>query len=212
MTKRINNYQVNQSAYNQIPADYYHQNWGDSWKDDLVFIDKFISLLSGKTVVDIGAGTGGVIKYFLDKELKPTYVDFSDSFLNYANQNLENIEIIKSDMRDLPFQNHIFDGVFTRYCLQHLLISDYTKAIKELIRITKHNGYIYLCTHVRDANDSKRSIFHWPNQNVKSQKNLITIDKLLNHITKFNLELIDKKIHYKNKKVNGISLILRRIF
>lgn len=211
MTKRINNYQLNQSAYNKIPADYYHKNWGNSWQEDIVLIDKFINLLSGDKVADIGAGTGGVIKYFYENKLKPTYVDFSDSFINYVNKNLDSIEIIKADMRDLPFSDQIFDGVFTRYCLQHLLISDYTKAIKELIRITKSNGYIFLCTHVRDTSDSKRITFHWPNQNVKSQKNLITINQLLEVVSKLDLELIDQKIHYKNKKVNGISLILHRI-
>ena len=51
-------------------------------------------------------------------------------------------EIKKENIFNLSFEDKYFDGVICSHTLEHVV--DYHTAIKELIRVVKDNGFIYL--------------------------------------------------------------------
>lgn len=67
--------------------------------------------------------------------------------LGFAPQNIlmvdllpMNKRVIRGDMHRLPFDDNLFDGVICGWTLSYSLKPD--KALKELLRVTKRNGYV----------------------------------------------------------------------
>lgn len=88
------------------------------------------------TFVDIGGAEGYtanlVRKIF---NAKVTLTDLSENACKMAEAIFE-IEAIPADIHDLPFQDKEFDMVLCSETIEH--VTDYKKAIEELLRITKH--------------------------------------------------------------------------
>jgi ubiquinone/menaquinone biosynthesis C-methylase UbiE len=110
-----------------------------------------IPILIGKVntsipkVLDVGAGTGNLSLKFLQFNCKVFASDVSSKSLELLkelsnnNQNL-NLVIIKDE--NLPFEDNSFDIVCTYSVLHH--IPDYLRTVKEMIRVVKPEGYIYI--------------------------------------------------------------------
>ncbi len=78
------------------------------------------------------------------KAKKVTGVDYSDTGISTAKKNykFKNISFKKQNVLKLNFKRDTFDIVFSNGVLHHT--SDFKKGIKELHRICKPGGYIYL--------------------------------------------------------------------
>lgn len=84
-----------------------------------------------------------------DKKLKTLHIApeqcFLDLFrkqknLDYITADLESpIADVKADICDLPFEDNSFDVIFCNHVLEH--IPDDTKAMQELFRVLKKNGF-----------------------------------------------------------------------
>lgn len=107
-------------------------------------IDKFISLLDGKRVLDVGCGPGRDLKYFLQKGLDPTGVDFADSFIKIAKKNAPQADIIKMDMRSLDFHEAAFDGVWACGSLLHIPKYEVNHVLKNIYKVLKSGGVLYV--------------------------------------------------------------------
>lgn len=88
--------------------------------------ERFLALLNevdfaGKTVLEIGSGPGGNLKALLSKSPKSlTGVDISPDMVELAKSNLPpEVNIIKVNGTQLPFEDRSFDYVFTATVLQH---------------------------------------------------------------------------------------------
>jgi SAM-dependent methyltransferase len=88
--------------------------------------ERFLSLLNevdfkGKTVLEIGSGPGGNLKALLTKSPKSlTGVDISPDMVELAKSILPpEVDIIKVNGTQLPFEDRSFDYVFTATVLQH---------------------------------------------------------------------------------------------
>ncbi len=97
-----------------------------------------------KNVVDLGTGTGEIIK--IVKECKADSncigIDLSFKMLKKAQKKLENFEnvmFIKASILDMPIKNNTIDNAFFSLTLRHLNIH---KTLKEMNRILKDNSFI----------------------------------------------------------------------
>ena len=106
------------------------------YKGDLVS-DVILSLgkrYVGKNAVDIGAGSGALMRSFRRKfkESKSIIgVDISPKAE----------EIQQGDCTDLQFEDGSFDTCFATDLIEHLSDTDLDKCLNEINRILKHNGY-----------------------------------------------------------------------
>ena len=113
---------------------------------------KFLELLNtvdftNKKVLEIGSGPGGNLGYLQSKGCKSvTGVDISSEMVTLSNELLEgkNIKIIKTNGKNLLFDNNSFDLVFTATVLQHNTDENQLiEIIKEICRVSKTEVYLF---------------------------------------------------------------------
>ncbi|MBN2455216.1 MAG: methyltransferase domain-containing protein [Sedimentisphaerales bacterium] len=102
----------------------------------------------GSTVLDFGCGMGRPEK-FLSSYCKEIYgVDISGGMLRLArkrHKNVQNVHFVKCGKTDLSvLQDCTFDFVFSEAVLQHMVKEHVVRILKELHRICKSNGKVYL--------------------------------------------------------------------
>ncbi len=100
--------------------------------------------LTGKSLLDVGCGTGHYSQYFKQKGCKVTALDLSVEMLNVAMQKEAADCYVLGDMESLPFNEAVFD-----YCFSNLTLQWGTNtavALAELYRVTKPQGKIIFST------------------------------------------------------------------
>ncbi len=103
------------------------------------------NFFKNKKIIDVGCGGGRYSNALrLLKAKQVIGVDFGDDGLLTAkkNYNFKNISFQKQDVLNLKFKKNTFDIVFCNGVLHHT--SDFKKGIKELYRVCKPGGYIFL--------------------------------------------------------------------
>ncbi|MFA5127471.1 MAG: class I SAM-dependent methyltransferase [Patescibacteria group bacterium] len=109
-------------------------------------IAEVISLtkINSPVVLDYGAGTGNLSRIFAEKGAKVIACDLSSVSLEILQNQYSalNIETALFDGKKLPFEDDHFDIVAVYSVLHH--IPDYISAIKEMIRVAKPGGLIYI--------------------------------------------------------------------
>jgi len=95
-------------------------------------IDQIVAGIRGRSVCDVGCGTGYLLGRIsiLESPEKLVGVDFSE---HAEWTSLENIEFLKHDIFNLPFEDRQFDTVTSTHTLEHVL--DIPAAIRELRRV-----------------------------------------------------------------------------
>lgn len=93
----------------------------------------------GNRVLDIGAGIGNLTLYLKNKGVDVTGIDLDDESINQAKK-INNIEILKGSIYDLPFDDKSVDTIIVKETLFHL---DFEQALKEIKRILKKQLIIF---------------------------------------------------------------------
>jgi ubiquinone/menaquinone biosynthesis C-methylase UbiE len=113
---------------------------------------KFLELLNtlpfqGKTVLEIGSGPGGNLDFIYQKgAAKITGVDISAQMIALSKSFLagKNIELIRINGQELPFENNAFDIVFTSTVLQHNTNEQQLiQLVGEICRVSKKEVYLF---------------------------------------------------------------------
>ncbi len=102
-----------------------------------------------KTVLDCGAGgQSPPLGLFYSLGYKTAGIDISDDMMNYAKQfeeqNNFDLNIIKADMREIPFEDESFGNVFSYNTIFHMNRKDIAKALSEMKRVLKKDGLMYV--------------------------------------------------------------------
>ena len=112
------------------------------WKKELV---NLMNIQTKDKIIDVGSGTGDLIKLILKKKLINTVysVDLNNEMLSFAKKKFINqkIKFIKANAEKLPFQNNYFDKYIISFCLRN--ITNINKSINEAYRILKPGGIFY---------------------------------------------------------------------
>jgi|TARA_B100000085_G_scaffold284453_1_gene317599 ubiquinone/menaquinone biosynthesis C-methylase UbiE len=134
---------------------------------------------SVKSVLEIGPGTFIDYKHFYKNYANVEYqaIDFTQKVVDYGKT--LGVECKIGSIEDIPCEDNSFDFVYCRHVLEHL--SDYKKAIEEMIRVSKN----YVCLVFWMMEDKK------PNLN---------FDGLLHHNSYVQSEVEDF-VRSKNKNV-----------
>jgi len=108
-----------------------------------------IDFVVGKTVLDIACGTGYGVKMLKDAGAKKVYgVDSSSEAIEHARKNYggEGVEFIKGNAAQLSFPDDFFDLIATFETIEHLDEETRDGYLKELHRVLKNDGTIFLST------------------------------------------------------------------
>lgn len=113
--------------------------------------------------IDIGCGTGNLTNHMLNLEIEVTAADISDKFLETVksryckNRLLKTLKINGSDLSNIA--DNSFDIVGAYSVLHH--IPDYMKIVKEMGRICKKSGVVYI--------DHELNKFNWDSNSTYSE-------------------------------------------
>jgi len=106
-------------------------------------IDEMVRGLAEKTqkelFLDLGCGTGNVLKFGQKYFQRAIGVDISFNMLKQARQN--GLEVVQADILFLPFKSKVFDVVSIFSVLHH--IYDYSLVFNQINRVLKTGGFLY---------------------------------------------------------------------
>lgn len=133
-------------AFNQQVATYDNDIKGQHARSLYPVILKKLSEIPYHTALDLGCGTGEMMRLILQQNKdKSLYgIDLSEKMLEVAKEKLGNhVNLILSDSEQLPFSDSFFDVVYCNDSFHHYPAPD--KVLSEVYRVLKPNGIFVMC-------------------------------------------------------------------
>ena len=134
------------TAFNQQAATYDNDIKGQHARSLYPVILKKLSEIPYHTALDLGCGTGEMMRLILQQNKdKSLYgIDLSEKMLEVAKEKLGNhVNLILSDSEQLPFSDSFFDVVYCNDSFHHYPAPD--KVLSEVYRVLKPNGIFVMC-------------------------------------------------------------------
>src|SRR5262249_11758313 len=102
--------------------------------------------LSGREVLEIGCGPGGFAASLSRQGARVTGSHFSTAALELARREFSHLDVnwIRADIQQLPFENESFDTVISCETVEH--VPSPSRAIAELARVLRQGGRLILTT------------------------------------------------------------------
>ncbi|MBD3318935.1 methyltransferase domain-containing protein [Candidatus Woesearchaeota archaeon] len=110
---------------------------------------RFMELIPGKRVLDLGCGAGDHAAYFQSQGLEVTCVDLSDEMVRLCRE--KGLDARVMDIENLTFDDGSFDGVWAVTSLLHIPKQRLPAVISQLYGITKDDGMLYVCVKEGDG-------------------------------------------------------------
>lgn len=111
----------------------------------LRFVYEEIKKGHGKTVLDIGLGTGNIAKKLYSEGYTIYGIDFSQSMIDIAQKKMPDANLLKWDFsKGLPYVNEKFDYIISTYALHHLSDDQKIILINGFKNFLNENGKIII--------------------------------------------------------------------
>ena len=143
MNEEIDIKSLVRDGYNTIAKLYTSAR--DLNQPDALLLDELIEKLPPNAVVlDAGCGGGIPVSQKLSQHVKVIGVDFSESQLAIARQNIPNAEFQLADISQLDFPDATFDAIACYYAIFHLPREEHPSILANFHRLLKPNGYLLI--------------------------------------------------------------------
>ncbi len=110
--------------------------------------------LTGRRVLDLGAGTGVASEVLSDLDARPTAVDLTVEMLRHRRQHRP--PAVAGNAQALPFRDAAFDAVVAACCLNH--VPDLTRALRECRRVTDSAGLVLASSFPNGADHPAKAV------------------------------------------------------
>lgn len=137
---------------------------GDKLSSRNIFFLNFLSNdIKNKTVLDVGCGFGWLEYRLKDKVKHITGIDVNDNdILKAKNEiNSKNVEFITGNALKLPFKDNNFDVVISSEVIEHLPKNSEECFLKEISRVLKKEGKLFLTTPFDDTRSKLLELAWW---------------------------------------------------
>ena len=124
---------------------------GHAQKDVLALAREIVALCASARVLDVGCGTGALLRELLDHGVDARGIDVSSLAVAHGNLHIPG-RISCASILSLPFADQSFDTVLSIDCLEHLTPSDVPLALAEIHRVCRH----HVLLRVRTVPDQER--------------------------------------------------------
>lgn len=139
----------------------FSENLGDTINE--MFIVETLNL-NNKTILDLGCSNAKITQEIKNNGFdRDVYACEQDLVQHKLNTNLKNtnIKFFSYAAEDLNFEDNTFDIVFMFKSFHHIKVSNMTKALKEIKRVLKPNGLLYISEPLYKGDQNELvSIFH----------------------------------------------------
>ena len=113
---------------------------------------RFMEMLEGPTVLDLGAGGGDHARYFADQGLDVTCIDIAEEMVEICRQKSLRAELM--DLEHLSFQPNSFDGIWAVCSLLHVPKQGMPTVAASLYRVLRRRGLLYACVKEQREGES----------------------------------------------------------
>lgn len=125
------------------------KNWENKDK-----IDKFLNLIEGENILDIGCGTGELLSYCSNQGFKVTGIDISKEMLKVALAKVNNAMLHEMSVYDLNQLQDKYDGVLATYLFVHIPKDKINDVIKSMYNLLKDDGIFFITfTYAQKTNE-----------------------------------------------------------
>ncbi|MGE7934476.1 class I SAM-dependent methyltransferase [Viridibacillus arvi] len=125
--------------------------WGFEPTDSAIVTKDFFLEKNVKDILVPGIGYGRNAKVFIDNGINVTGIEISKTAIDLARQNGLDISIYQGSVTDMPFDEKLYDGIFS-HALIHLLNNrEREKFIRDCYNQLKPNGYMIFTTVSKKA-------------------------------------------------------------
>lgn len=142
-------------VYNQFVKEYEQKFMTFDLYNDT--FDALLDILpSASSLLELGCGPGNVLKYFFEQrpDLQSTGVDLASEMLKRAKEINPSANFILQDIRNLDTFKESYNAIIGAFCLPYLSYTDLPVFFKDISRLTKENGYVYLSCMEGNPNKS----------------------------------------------------------
>lgn len=129
------------ATYNEIAHHYQQKTKNLELIEEIKKFKKFLP--KNAKVLDAGCGWGRDAK-ILSKNFRVTGIDLSEKLLDLARAYASKATFILADISQTDFPDDTFHGIWANDILIHLERKDILRTLKELRRVLKKNGVLYL--------------------------------------------------------------------
>lgn len=128
--------------------DYIAKKFDEAFCKTIYFkeqLDKFIKQLKPNSkIIDIGCGTGHVVKYLAEQGFTVLGIDFSKKMLKIAKQRCEKCEFLLTDIRDFDYGNQEYDAAIIAFSLIHVTDQEISLLLPKINKGIKQGGVIFV--------------------------------------------------------------------
>ena len=158
-----------------------------------------------KKVLDVGCGTGKLVRFLNDAGFSATGCDLSEEALKIAKQKNKKNTFVKASAIKLPFKNNSFDLLTVISLVEHLTKKEINMFLSEAYRVVKPNGYIFLVTP--NFNSPMRFLLRrkWFGYSDPTHITFFTPSSLKSHLQKYGF--INTRYWFKTKN-NFLTYLL----
>jgi ubiquinone/menaquinone biosynthesis C-methylase UbiE/uncharacterized protein YbaR (Trm112 family) len=110
-------------------------------------LNEFLDLQPNDVVLDLGCGNGKFAYWNRNKVGTMLAADLAPWFADRA---LQELPLLRADLRALPIRDGVLDKVFSIDVLEHLTLDDIVRVLKQAHRVLKPRGRFFIFSNTRE--------------------------------------------------------------
>lgn len=141
------------ASYDRLAGEYARRLYGELAHKpaDRALLDAFADDLRGRgPVCEVGCGPGQVARYLRDRGVDASGLDLAPAMVEEARRRNPGLSFVEGDLRALPHADGALAGVVAFYALIHLARGSLALALRELHRVLRPGGQLFVAFHVGD--------------------------------------------------------------
>lgn len=128
--------------YEQEAARFLKRWIGRRKRPPVLLLDFLVHLANQSTILDLGCGGGQDARFLYAQGLRVVGMDLTTAFLRSAKTTAPSVPLVRADMRDLPFRDEMFEGVWAAACLMHVPKPAAARVLKKLREVVRPGGLL----------------------------------------------------------------------
>lgn len=131
-------------------SKYWDEHWAsENFESKIRKIDRFVVfytkkfLKKGANIVEGGCGRGDKVYSLQIAGYNTVGVDYAEDTIEKIKKNAPELNVLHGDIREMPFQDEVFDGYWSLGVIEHFY-DGYDLIASEMYRVLKKNGYLFI--------------------------------------------------------------------